>query len=123
MPTKLEKEVCEEYNLRPRKISDKQILDIMELIIINYGTLELRDLESQDSDGFYVEVPLDRKYQVYDHDYDERPAENVGYSDNLRNTILNLLCCEQIRNSLFLHDDIQYLLMNKWERFKETIWG
>lgn len=123
MPTRLEKEVCKEYNLSPRKISDKQILDIMELIIINYGTLELRDLESQDSDGFYVEVPLDRKYQVYDHDYDERPAENVGYSDNLRNTILNLLCCEQIRNSLFLHDDIQYLLMNRWERFKETIWG
>lgn len=123
MPTRLEKEVCEEYNLRPRKISDKQILDIMEAILINYGTLELRDLEAQDSDGFYAEVPLDRKYQVYDHDYDERPAENVGYSDNLRNTILNLLCCEQIRNSLFLHDDIQYLLMNRWERFKETIWG
>ena len=123
MPTRLEKEVCKEYNLSPRKISDKKIFEILELIIVNYGTLELRDLESQDSDGFYAEVPLDRKYQKYSYDYDEKPAENVGYSNNLKDTILSLICCEQIRNSLFLHDNIQYLLMTKFERFKETVWG
>jgi len=116
----IEKNVCKEYGLKPRRISDKQILDIMEAILFYYGTLELRDLTYQDSDGLYAEIPLDRKY-VPDN-YDEKPPVNAGYSDTLRETILSLILSEQILNSM-IKDDIQYLLMNRWERLKETIWG
>jgi len=121
MPTELEKEVCKAYGLSPRRITDKQVLDIMEAILINYGTLELRDLAYQDSDGLYAEVPLDRKY-VPD-DYDEKPPVNAGYSATLKDTILSLMLCEQILGSWLTKDDIQYLLMTKFERLKETIWG
>lgn len=119
--SELEKKVCEKYNLKPRKISDTKILQLMELILANYGTLELNDLEvTQDGYGFYAQVPEDKKY--LNDNYDEKPPVNAGYSNDLKDTILSLLCCEQIVDSLFLADDIQYLLMTKLEKIKEQLW-
>ena len=122
MITELEKEVCREYGLTKRKISDTKLLEIMELILSNCGTLELYDLSvTQDAYGLYAQIPEDRKYK--EEDYDEKPAPNCGYSNSLRDTILSLLLCEQILDSMFLKDDIRYLLMTKIERLKEIIWN
>ena len=122
MITDLEKEVCTIYKVTPKKISDKKILQLMELILIHYGTLELTDLEvTQGGDGFYAQVPEDRKYIT--DTYDEKPPVNAGYSNTLRDTILSLLCCEQVKASVFLFDDIQYLLMSRIEKIKEELWG
>lgn len=118
----LEKEVCREYGLTKRKISDTKLLEIMELILGNCGTLELYDLSvTQDAYGLYAQIPEDRKYK--EEDYDEKPAPNCGYSNSLRDTILSLLLCEQILDSMFLKDDIRYMLMTKIERLKEIIWN
>ena len=35
MPTNLEKEICREYKVKPKKISDTKILQLMELIILH----------------------------------------------------------------------------------------
>lgn len=122
MPTKLEKEVCREYKVKPKKISDTKILQLMELILSNCGTLELYDLSvTQDAYGLYAQIPEDRKYK--EEDYDEKPAPNCGYSNFLRDTILSLLLCEQILDSMFLKDDIRYLLMSKLEKIEEMIWN
>ena len=122
MITELEKEVCREYGLTKRKISNTKLLEIMELILGNCGTLELYDLSViQDAYGLYAQIPEDRKYK--EEDYDEKPAPNCGYSNSLRDTILSLLLCEQILDSMFLKDDIRYLLMTKIERLKEIIWN
>ena len=122
MITELEKEVCREYGLTKRKISDTKLLEIMELILNNCGTLELYDLSvTQDAYGLYAQIPEDRKYK--EEDYDEKAAPNCGYSNSLRDTILSLLLCEQILDSMFLKDDIRYMLMTKIERLKEIIWN
>ena len=116
----LEQEVCKIYKVKPKRISDKMILDLMEVILEHYGNLSLCDLEvTQNAYGFYAEIPEDKKYK--EEYYDEKPPVNAGYSDNLRKTILSLLCCDQIKESIFCYDDIRWKLMSSWEKMKEVI--
>ena len=113
----LEKEVCKKFKVKEKRITDKIILDLLELLTMNFGDIGIIDCE-QDNCNYSLLVELGEP--VY-HD-DEMGPGNQGYGWNIREAVLSSLLSDKIKEDSFVYDDIQYILMNKWEKIKENIW-
>ena len=117
MITDLEKEVCRFYNLKPRTISDKKILQIIELIIRDFRQISFYE-HQWDNCNYDLSSEIPSKIE---RDDEERPFIGTGWC--IKDVILSQMLDEEAICNLDFYDSVRWLLMNNLEKAKEIIWN
>lgn len=110
----LEKEVCITYNVSNKKISNKTLFNILEILIKQFYEIKLADAEVWNCDyDIYAQIGEEDK-----NCGDEECPDNIGTGWGLRETILSMLLCDRVLKDSFCYDDIRWQLMSNLEKLK-----
>ena len=110
----IEKEVCNRYKIKPKRIKDNTVLKLLNLLLSNYSEIRLYDTE-KDICNYSVVVDLN----PYEESDDESSSHNQGYGWNIKDGILSSLLSIDLNS--FLYDDIRWELMSKVEKVKHIL--
>ena len=112
----LEKEVCRFYNVSEKRISDKKLLKILELIIMYFGKIEFFDVENSICNySLCSEIPT----QI-DRDEDDYPF--MGTDWDIRQVILTQILDEECIDNRAFFEAVQDELMSVWEKIAKFLW-
>ena len=108
-------ELCKIYKVFPKRISDKQLLDCLNELVLQKERLNIINTEYEICNhSFLLElVPQEIKTD------DETHPTNIGCGWDIREGIKSLLMSEDVVK--YLYDEIHWILMSKIERLWYTL--
>ena len=116
MVTEIEKELCLFYGLSPRKITNKQVLGILELLIRHFKEIKFLDCSFDNCNYDLYSIIETDKYR----DDEEQPFCGCGW--DIKDVILNQCLDEEALENFDFKEDLKYLLMNPFEKIAEILW-
>ena len=115
MISDLEKRFCEYYDLKPRVIKEDKLLQLLELLTIYLGKIELHDVE-RDTCNYSFYLLADKHDERTENEW---PLCGTGWT--LKTCILNLCLDSELYNNHNFKQDLQYLLFTPMEKIKQFL--
>ena len=115
----LDQFVCEKYKVKNKKISDKKLFKILEILIKQFYEIKLADAEVWNCDyDIYAQIGEEDK-----NSGDEECPDNIGTGWGLREAILSAIVSDRVLYDEFAYDEIRWGLMSSPERLIDIIKG
>lgn len=115
MLSKEEQCVCKIYNIYPRKIKDKQLLEIMELLTYYFGELKFLSMISPMDCSIMATSP---ETTVVDEEY---PLMGTGWC--IKEAILKQIQTPPAVCDTDFYEDVRNVLLTPFEKLMEYIFG
>lgn len=112
----LEKEVCKTYKVSPKKISNKTLFNILEILVKQFYDVRFIDCEACNC-SYSIAGIIGEETKNFD---DEKGPDNYGCGWDLRETVLSAILCDRVLKDSFCYDDIRWQLMSNFEKVKSV---
>jgi hypothetical protein len=117
MASELEKEVCRFYNVSEKRISNKKLLNILELIIIYFGKITFNDCENFVC-NYSMSSEIPTNIQRDEEDY---PFIGTGYT--IKDVILTQILDEECIDNRAFFEAVRDELTSPLQKLANFLWG